>query len=108
MRQNQYFSYDLVKNEAGEKKSVSDGFVVIEDNETIVAKFILANKFQITNIRNPKDRFWRTFSLELDFRRTGTDNPAVDGLILTTRDVSTDSSMEFLVPWGNDHDVRRR
>ena len=88
---------------------MSNGFVVINDKEAIVAKFVLANRFQIANVRNPKDRFWQTFSLEVDFQQTGNDHSIVDGLILTTRSVETDSiSSEYSVSWGNDHDVRRR
>lgn len=103
-----YFSYDLSKNEVGNEKSVIDGYIVLNGNEVVIAKFILANAFQINNIRNPKDSFWRLFSLELDFYQGGDENKVVDGLTLTARDDSTGLSTDFSVPWGNDHDVRKR
>jgi hypothetical protein len=93
----------------GAEKEVKDGFAIINSNEALVAKFILGNVLPIHNVKEPKDSFWRQFSLELDFpQNAGSENPIVDGLILTTRDMETGSSTEFLVPWGNGHDVRRR
>ncbi len=104
-----YFAYDLTKNEVGPEMSLNDGSVIINAHKTMIAKFILARELPITGVKNPGDRFWRSFSLEIGFVEAGNDRPVVDGLTLITRDSGTGTlSSEFVVPWGSDHAVRRR
>lgn len=104
-----YFSYNLNKNQVGAEKTLNDGSAIIDGNETIVAKFILTKELPIGGVENPNDRFWQTFSLRLGFAKAGNDRPIVDGLRVITRDTGTGAlSSEFAVPWGNDHNVRRR
>lgn len=104
-----YFAYDLAKNEVGVEKTLNNGSVIVDGNETIIAKFILAKELTITGIENPDNNFWRTFSLKLAFAKSGHGQAMVDGLVLKTEDTESGSlSSEYFVPWGNDHDVRRR
>lgn len=104
-----YFTYDLTKNEVGAEKTLNDGSAIIDGNENLIAKFILAKDLPIDDVRNPDDNFWRTFALELGFAKAGNSSHVVDGLTLITRDTGTGSiSREIAVPWGSDHDVRRR
>lgn len=104
-----YFHYDLIKNEVGAEAALNDGSVIINAQKTVIAKFILTKEIPITGVVNPDDSFWRLFSLELGFIRAGNDRPLVDGLMLINRDPGTGTlSSEFTVPWGKDHDVRRR
>ncbi|OPZ23660.1 MAG: hypothetical protein BWZ03_00428 [bacterium ADurb.BinA186] len=104
-----YFAYDLANNEVGQEMSLNDGSVMLKAHKTMIAKFILAKEFPTSGVKNPDDSFWRAFSLEIGFAKTGNDRPVVDGLTLITRDPGTGSlSSEFVVPWGIDHAVRRR
>lgn len=104
-----YFAYDLIKNEVGVEKTLNDGSTIIRDGETIVAKFILAKEAALNDIENPDDRFWQNFSLRVGFSKIGHDKPMIDGLKLITRDSETGTiSAEFVVPWGDGHNVRRR
>jgi len=104
-----YFAYDLAKNEIALEKPVEGNFAVIDGNETLVAQFILARDFPLTGIRHPKRSFWRSFSLDLDFLKSVNNDPLVDGMSLITRDsVAGLLSNEFVVPWGDDHEVRKK
>jgi hypothetical protein len=82
---------------------------VIEGNETLIAQFVLERDFPLTGVRHPKRSFWRSFSLEVGFSKSGRSDPIVDGLSLITRN-SVDGLLlnEFVVPWGNDHEVRKK
>jgi hypothetical protein len=105
----QYFAYDLAKNEIGLEKPVEGNFAIIDGNETLVAKFILARDFPLTGIRHPKQSFWRSFSLDIGFLKSINNEPIVDGLSLIIRDsVAGLLSSEFVVQWGDDHEVRRK
>jgi hypothetical protein len=99
-----YFSYDLTKNEIGLEKPVNDNFILIDGNETLVAKFILARDFPLPGIRHPKGSFWRSFSLEVGFSKSRNSESMVDGLSIITRDSAGSLSNEFVVPWGEEHD----
>ena len=98
-----------MKNHVGVEKTLNDGSAIISGNQVVVAKFILTKELPLNGIEDPDDRFWHSFSLRLAFTKTGNDRPVVDGLKLITRDTGTGAlSIEFVVPWGSDHDVRRR
>lgn len=104
-----YFAYDVIKNQVGAEKNLNDASTIINGNEVVVAKFILAKEFQIRGLENPDDKFWQSFSLRLGFVKKGEDRSVVDGLTLISRDAGTGAlSTEFAVPWGSNHDVRRR
>ena len=104
-----YFSYDLAKDEVGPEKTLNDLSVILNTKESVVAKFILTKDMAISGVPYPEDAFWKSFSLQVGFAKLGSDKPMVDGLRLITRDPLTGMiSNDFSVPWGNDHDVRRR
>jgi hypothetical protein len=104
-----YFVYDLLRNEVSEEKTLNDGSVIINGNETMIAKFILVKEIPIRGIEDPDDRFWQSFSMEVGFIKTGNSKPMADGLSMITRDVGTGSlSNEYAIQWGSEHHVRRR
>jgi hypothetical protein len=105
----QYFAYDLTKNEIGLEKPVDSSFAIVDGNETLVAQFVLARDFPLTGVRHPKRSFWRSFSLDVGFSKSRSSHVTVDGLSLITRN-SVDGllSSEFVVPWGENHEVRKK
>jgi hypothetical protein len=104
-----FFAYDLAKGQLGPEKTLNDRSVIINANETVIAKFILAKDFPIDGVGFPDDNFWNSLRVEVGFVKTVNDKPFVDGLHLITRDLHTGTiSNDFVVPWGDDHDVRRR
>lgn len=104
-----YFAYDLSNNEVGEEKTKSIDAFVVNGHEAVVAEFVLAEAFPISDVRNPDDKFWQTFSLELGFAKLGKSNPMVDGLNIVIRDPGISNlSREFPAAWGDDHHIRRR
>jgi hypothetical protein len=104
-----FFAYDLAKDQVGPEKTLNDRSVVINPNETVIAKFILAKDFSIDGVGFPDDNFWNSLRVEVGFSKTVNDKPFVEGLHLITRDPHTGTiANDFLVPWGEDHDLRRR
>ena len=65
-----YFAYDIDKNEVGEAKTKNVDAFIVNGHETVVARFVLAEAFLIGDVRNPDDKFWQTFSLQLFLRKT--------------------------------------
>jgi len=104
-----YYSYDLLKDEIGPERTLDDGSVVINGNETVLAKFILAKDMPLKGFENIDSRFWQYFSLKVGFTKIGNDRPMVDGLLLNTREPNLGIlSNESPVPWGYRHIERSR
>lgn len=104
-----YYSYNLLKNEIGIEKTLNDGSTNINGHETVVAKFELAKELPLKGLENPSSSFWERFSLKVGFPKVGNEYPMVDGLMLITREPNLGVlSSEFKVPWGSEHQIRRR
>lgn len=101
-----YYSYDVLKDEP--ERTLTDGFAIINGNETVLAKFRLAKDMPLQGFENIDLRFWRYFSLKIGFTKIGNDQPMVDNLLLITREPNLGKlSNESPVPWGYRHVLKK-
>jgi hypothetical protein len=104
-----YFAYDMVKRHVGPERTLQDQTVIMNANEAILAKFVLTKNAVLEGMTSLTSEEWNKLRIAIDFVKTGVERPMVDGLRLITRDSSVgDVVNEFLVSWGDSHDVRRR
>jgi hypothetical protein len=105
----QYYAYDLATDTIGPTRLLMDNSVIINANENILAKIVLIKDFPITGVKSPDGDFWRKFTMEVGFNKLGDKNHIVEGLRLLSREPNVGTpSNEYDVPWGDNHNVRRR
>lgn len=104
-----YFAYDLKNDQIGPIRNLIDNTVIINAHETILAKIAVTKDFPISGIDSPNSEFWKTFRLEVGFIKAGDKKQTVDGLRLISSEPNVKNPRnEFAVPWGENHNVRRR
>jgi hypothetical protein len=105
----EYYSYDLKNDKAGRVKDVIAGQILLQGNETVVAKFRLNDFFTLKGLINPGSDFWQKLSVGAGFEKIDRDRPMVQGLKLVVRDAyRKELSTSYPVAWSDDHKNRFR